>query len=51
MTGMNWERRNKEERGHQPGFRRLPGYRDKPPSISFRKWPAGHLPIDPANLS
>ena len=44
MSGMHWEKRNRERKIGVPlseRHMRLPGWRDKPPPISFRRWPTG----------
>ena len=46
MSGMHWEKRNREKKvGIPPSecMRRLPGYRNRPSPIAFKRWPE-HVP-------
>lgn len=49
MSGMHWEKRNRERKVGVPlseRHMRLPGWRDKPPPIGFRKFFTGRTPSD-----
>ena len=49
MSGMHWEKRNREKKIGIPQadrFVKPPGWRDKPSPITFRKWPTGHVTHD-----
>jgi len=46
MSAMHWEKRNREKKIGIPlaeRFMRLPGWKDRPSPIAFRRWP-DHVP-------
>jgi len=51
MSAMHWEKRNREKKigiPHAEAFQRQPGWRDRPATITFKKWPTHHVTVDNA---
>jgi len=51
MSAMHWEKRNREKKIGRPvseRHMRLPGWKDRPSPIAFRRWPVNVAPHDNA---
>ena len=51
MSSMHWEKRNREHKqSHlkQVSLRRVPGWKDRPTPLAFKKWPTGSTTHDNA---